>query len=360
MGLFDRAVSLSAFDPVKRSPLIGLLRKTKKIISGRLQIKVDQTARELPVGGESHISSLHQLLSRITSLSGRIESVAELFSLVRDFFKLSKSAILLYDHLRMVFSPWASAGLDQTTLHRLRIPLGFNNNFNRVANGEVLVFKESGQIKEFNPFFSARENSAINQLIFVPFIADSKLIAILLIIKMETIINLETPGILKEVSLAAAPHIYQAREKKLGNLSGDGKTVTFESLQSRVDELIDKCEKRNRSLVLIKISIEHLINTVLKYNEFIDPFRLKEDLYRITGSLLADIGEVFRLDANNLILLVSEMQITDPALLLHQLAISLATFFETLKTEQSMGFDEKIMVYPEDGDSSEKLLSDLK
>ena len=285
---------------------------------------------------------------------------SELFSLIRDFFKLSKSAILLYDPLRMVFSPWASTGLDQTTLHRLRIPLGFNKNFNRVANGEVLIFKESGQIKEFNPFFSARENSAINQLIFVPFIADSKLIAILLIIKMDTIINLETPGILKEVSLSAAPHIYQAREKKLGNLSSTGKTVTSESLQSRVDELIDKCSKRKISLVLIKISIEHLINTLLKYNEFIDPFRLKEDLYRITGSLLADIGEVFRLDSNNLILLVSEMQITDPALLLHQLAISLGTFFEILKTEQSMGFDEKIMVYPEDGDSSEKLLSDLK
>ena len=359
MGLFDRAVSLSAFDPVKRSPLIGLLRKTKKIITQRLQIKEDQTAKELPVEGEPHISSLHQLLSGITSLSGGIESVAELFSLVRDFFKLSKSAILLYDPLRMVFSPWASAGLDQTTLHRLRIPLGFNKNFNRVANGEVLVFKKSGQIKEFNSFFSARENSAVNQLIFVPFIADNKLIAILLIIKMETIINLETPGILKEVSLVAAPHIYQAREKKLNNL-GDGKIATFESLQSRVDELIDKCGKRNMSLVLIKISIEHLINTVLKYNEFIDSFRLKEDLYRITGSLLADIGEVFRLDSNNLILLVSEMQITDPALLLHQLAISLGTFFEILKTEQSMGFDEKIMVYPEDGDSSEKLLSDLK
>jgi hypothetical protein len=360
MGLFDRAASLSAFDPVKYSPVMGLLRKTKEIITQRLRIKEDQTAKELPVEEEPHISSLYQLLSSITSLSGGIESVAELFSLVRDFFKLSKSAFLLYDPLRMVFSPWASAGLDQTTLHRLRIPLGFNKNFNRVANGEVLIFKESGQIKEFNPFFSARENSAIKQLVFVPFIADSKLIAILLIIKMEGIIDPETPGILKEVSLAAAPHIYQAREKKLGYLSGDGKTATFESLQSRVDELIDKCSKRNMSLALIKISIEHMVNTILKYNEFIDPFRLKEDLYRITGSLLADIGEVFRLDSNNLILLISEMQITDPALLLHQLAISLGTFFEILKAEHSMGFDEKIIVYPEDGDSSKKLLSHLK
>lgn len=360
MGLFDRAVSLFALDPVKRSPVIGLLRKTKNIIIHRLQTKEDKTGKELPVEGEPHISSLHQLLSRITSLSGGIESIAELFSLVRDFFKLSKSAILLYDHLRMVFSPWASSGLDQTTLHRLRIPLGFNKNFNRVANGEVLIFNESGQIKEFNPFFSARENSAINQLIFVPFIADSKLIAVLLIIKMKGIIDLETPGILKEVSLAAAPHIYQAREKKLGNLSGDGKTVTFESLQNRVDELIDKCGKRNRSLVLIKISIEHITNTVKKYNEFIDPFRLKEDFLRITGSLLTDIGEVFRLDSNYLILLISEMQIMDPALLLHQLTISLGTFFEILKAEHSMGFDEKIIVYPEDGDSSEKLLSNLK
>ena len=360
MGLFDRAVSLSAFDPVKRSPVIGLLRKTKKIITQRLQTKDDQTRKKLPVEGEPHISSLHQLLSGITRLSGGIESIAELFSLVKDFFKLSKSAILLYDPLRMVFSPWASAGLDQTTLHRLRIPRGVNMNFKRVAKGEVLIFNESGQIKEFNSFFSARENSAINQLIFVPFIADSKLIAILLIIKMEGIIDLEIPGILKEVSLVAAPHIYQAREKKLGNLSGDSKIITFESLQSRVDELIDKCRKRNRSLVLIKISIEHIIITVLKYNEYIDPFRLKEDLFRITGSLLVDIGEVFRLNSNNLILLISEIQIMDPALLLHQLTISLETFFDILKTEHSMGFDEKIIVYPEDGDNSEKLLSDLK
>lgn len=360
MGLFDRAVSLSAFDHVKRSPVIGLLRKTKKIITQRLQTKDDQTRKEFPVEGEPHISSLHQHLSRITSLSDGIESIAELFSLVRDFFKLSKSAILLYDPLRMVFSPWASAGLDQTTLHRLRIPLGFNINFNRVANGEVLIVNENGQIKEFNSFFSARENSAINQLIFVPFIADSKLIAILLIIKMEGIIDLETPGILKEVSLAAAPHIYQAREKKMANLSGDSKTVTFESLQSRVDELIDRCRKRNRSLVLIKISIEHIISTVLNYNEFIDPFRLKEDLFRITGSLLTDIGDVFRLDSKNLILLISEIQIIDPALLLHQLTISLGTFFDILKAEHSMGFDEKIIVYPDNGDSSEKLLSDLK
>ena len=60
MGLFDRAVSLSAFDPVKPSPLLGLLRKTIKVIN---QTKKAKTDKELPIEGEPHISPLHQLLS---------------------------------------------------------------------------------------------------------------------------------------------------------------------------------------------------------------------------------------------------------------------------------------------------------
>ena len=64
------------------------------------------------------------ILAALRALPDDVELPSRLFTVLKDALGIARGALLLYDPLRMVYAPWASCGLDQTTLHRMRISLG--------------------------------------------------------------------------------------------------------------------------------------------------------------------------------------------------------------------------------------------
>ena len=72
---------------------------------------------------------------RIASLRGGVELRRAFSRCLTTLLGSAKGALLLYDPVRLVYAPWAVRGYDQTTLHRMRIPLGANNAWNAMANG---------------------------------------------------------------------------------------------------------------------------------------------------------------------------------------------------------------------------------
>ncbi|MBA7620035.1 hypothetical protein ES703_27377 [subsurface metagenome] len=271
---------------------------------------------------------------------------------------LTKAALLLYDPIRMVFAPWASVGYDKTTHHRLRISLGFNKYFNRVANGTVLNLTTEQELEGFKNCFSSREYAALTQLILSPLIFNEKLIAILLITHMEESHFKDILALLSEISIQAAPAIFRAREEKLKNIRQES-LVSPEPLEDSVQKLARNCQKKGLPLVMIKLSLEKVIQSIISHNALLDPFRLKEDISSIIYSLLYEIGAVHNLDQNHILLLIHNMQAPDPELLIHHIGLTLKMFFRELPKEQRINFNEEIKIFPEDREDVLELLSEL-
>ncbi len=298
------------------------------------------------------------IFSSIAGLKDGIEVPARLFSILHKNLYLTKAALLLYDPIRMLFAPWASVGFDKTTLHRLRIPLGYNKAFNRVANGDVLVLSEEQELAEFKQSFSSREFTALTQIIFTPIIFEEKLLAVILITELKDPHMKDISTLLKEISLRAAPIIFRAREEKLKSL----KQASFENpeaLEDKVQDLAQTCQKKGISLALIKLSLEKLSQAVIRGNAFLDPFRLKEDIAFIIQSLIMDIGNIYNLNKNHVLLLIHGMDETDPELLISHLGLSLKMFFRETVDEGSFNSNQEVRIFPENGEDVLELLSEL-
>jgi len=366
MGLFRQAANLIA----AKKPLSGLLKKSRELIERqhREREKKQQTAipltweeagispapedpgprivqeeleRLLAVKTGDLTGNIKKIFREISRLPDGIEAPARLFSILKENLHLEKAALLLYDPYRMVFAPWAASGYDKTTLRKLRLPLGFNRDFNRVAEGETLLLSEQAELLEFQRCFSAREFSGMDHLAFTPFIYEGKLLAALLITHTPRLATAENRKLLDEISQQAAPLIFRFREKKLESLKRD--SLERPELQGeRMQSLIQTSREKDIPIVLIKVSLEKIAGTITGKNPYLDPFRLQEDLAGIIATLLHDIGSVQPLDPGHLLILVCDPAEIDSRLLLHHLELTVKSFFYELSGEASLDFNAQV------------------
>lgn len=381
MGLYKRAILLPREPPPEDlSPQID--KPTTKPLesspagslpSGRLP------AESFPAGGPpglppvpaAQVASVEaeRLFADIAGLEEGEEAPARFFQLLQKAFPLTRSALLLYDPARLVFAPWTGVGFDETTLHRLRIPLGFNQKINRAADGETLTLRGEADLADFSRFFSTREFATLSGLVFVPLIHEQKLIALLLIARADLPGELpagEPPGpaaeLLAEACRAAAPLIHRSREARPDRRPDAGWAAPPAEpgeLKEALRALAEECRRARTPLLLIRICLSTAAEAIRRKNSFIDGFRIHEDLSRIIASLLSGIGRTFRLDPDGLLLAVTRMPEADPALLLRHLSLSLRGFFLELEGKPEIRFGERVRTWPLDGPEVEKLLQEL-
>jgi hypothetical protein len=369
MGLFKRAISLQEAPRGKLGADTSAAGRHEDAVRAQTGFPAgagppaetggQPRALQKPPGPGAAGLEAGRLFAEISGLPEGMEAPLDLFRILQRSFQLTHSALLLFDPLRMVFAPWASAGLDETTLHRLRIPLGFNPKLNQVANGDLLILREEEDLADFSLFFSTREFASLSELAFMPLIFDQKLIALLAVSRMGLPLEGETAELLAQACRAAAPLIHRARELKLIRLKEGRSPEPRQDLQQALQDLQRKVESSRFPLVLIRVSLSRIVETILKKNSFVDDFRLQEDLVRIIASLLAGVGKVFKLDPKGLLLVIHRMPDADPGLLLHHLCLSLRGFFLELAAEPGMQFEERVRIWPTDGTELEGLVREL-
>jgi hypothetical protein len=362
MGLFRQAAGLIA----SKRPVSGLLKKSREIIAHQSRedrerrrgdipltweeagispapedpgprIEQKELERLLAVQAKDQTADIRKIFQEISKLPEGIEAPARLFAILKDNFHLEKAALLLYDPYRMVFAPWAASGFDRTTLRKLRLPLGFNRHFNRVAGGETLLLSDREELAEFQRCFSAREFSAMDHLAITPFIYENKLLAALLVTHTPRLATAENRQLLDEISQQAAPLIFRFREQKLESLKRDS-LERPELTSERLQALLQANREKDLPVVLIKISLERITVVVTGKNPYLDVFRLQEDLAGIISTLLYDIGSVQPLGSGHLLVLVYDMAEMDSSLLLHHLELTVKSFFWELAEEESLDF----------------------
>ena len=344
-GLQIRKASLgrakAAAPPAKDGAAGRIAGTGRKVAAPRILLQPDEAAR--------------QILEEARTLADSVELPAHLFATLRKRLSILNGAILLYDPARSEYAPWASRGFDQTTLHRMRIPLGANDSFNALANGQPLQITEPAQKAAFQRFFSSREFSSLGKILLSPFVFDETLIGVLLVTELRHPFANDALllSCLKQVSGESAPLLQKARGflMKWSQARAGRAPVTPEE---QVARLLGSAGSQRKKFLLISLGLEAYLKEIASAHEDIDVFRLREDLRNFLDAFLADLGVAVALPAGVLLVCLQGIKREDADLFLHQLRVFLAQHFP------GTGAGIKALrsrVWPDDGTDVRELIS---
>lgn len=343
-GLLSKSLRL-----LESGPLIAALPERRG--SGRAPV-LDRAARTLPLRAPD---MARQILEDTKALSDGVELPSRLFTLLRKRLSITRGALLLYDPVRLEYAPWASHGFDQTTLHRMRIPLGANETFNALANGESIEVTQAARRTEFQRFFSSREFSTLERIVLSPFIVDEILVGVLLAaeIRYPFASSAELLWCLSRVSSGAAPLLQNAR----GFLARWSQARLGRPPVAPVEQVIRLLASpaaRGKTFLLLGIPLDAYVRGIAATHEDIDQFRLREDIRVFLDAFLADLGVAVTLPAGVLLVCLQGIGRDDIDLFLHQLRDFLGQhFFGKPMDIQAV----KSRIWPDDGTNVQELIA---
>jgi len=388
MGLLRRAASAVTGDDMKpsmpaaqsrrraeSSARSGLLKKSLKALAESTASLAAPAASAGPAASAASRASAKAApsapvtgdLSRLIieeakALSNGVELPSRLFTTLRKRLSITKGALLLYDAVRLEYAPWASFGFDQTTLHRMRIPLGANETFNALANGEPLNVTDPGQRAAFQPFFSSREFSNLQHIVLSPYIFEDTLVGVLIVAEMRHPFSRpeELLWCLKTVAGDVAPLLQRARGflMKWNQARANRAPTTPEDQVARI---LGSPALRGKRLLFLSLALAPYIRAVAEENEDLDLFRLREDVRSLLDAFLADLGEAIMLPAGALLVSLQGVQRDDVPLFIHQLRYFLDTRFAATRTEEPSSSIQvlKSRIWPDEGSDVRELVSFL-
>ncbi len=301
----------------------------------------------------------------LSQIQDGIEAPGQFFSLLTEHLKLKRAALLLYDPVRLVFAPWAITGFDETTSHRLRIPLSANEPVSRLAEGDIVLISDNDELKLFRQFFSFREYSNLKQLLLVPFIQENKFMGLLLVCETDDGMD-DSIEVFTKLCDRAAGLLYKARERHLESIRR-GLPEKLETLEKRGHERVHErvrgaalsCRKKDIPLIMIRVCLKKIADRILKGNPYSDPFRLREDISRLVLSLFQSVGSVFTVDRQRILILVSNMQRGDSDHLLYHLKCTLRQLFQEISDDDEIQLDEEVRIAKGDAEEAVTLLAEL-
>ena len=354
-------------EPAQRKAHAGLLSKSLQLLEShpinsrpaRLRGSVASQAvvldRDVRRPRKRAADVARQILEEAQAFPDGVELPSLLFTLLRKRLSIVKGALLLYDPARLEYAPWASHGFDQTTLHRMRIPLGANEAVNALANGESIEVRQAARKADFQRFFSSREFSTLETIILAPFIAEETLVAILLIaeIRHEFDDNAELLACLSRASSGAAPQLQNAR----GFLARWNQEKLARAPVAPVEQVIRLLASpaaRGKTFLLLGIRLDAYVRGIAAFHEDIDQFRLREDIRAFLDAFLADLGVAAMLPAGVLLICLQGIQRNDIDLFLHQMRDFLGQHFSGNPSDIQAS---KTRMWPDDGTNVQELIT---
>ncbi|MGA2479574.1 MAG: hypothetical protein ABSG63_12560 [Spirochaetia bacterium] len=269
-----------------------------------------------------------EILSALAALPQGVEMPAELFSLLVSRLSITKGALLLFDPVRSVYAPWASVGYDQTTLHRMRITLGANASFNALANGTPLSVTDTPTLALYQPYFSSREFSSVARLLLTPFIAENKLIGVLLVTEASPQLEGEPEllSCLSSIAAAGALQVQKARQEKLQRAGAQGLRPGV-SPEEEATRYLSAFTAASARILFFSLSLEEYAKKIVSTHAHLDPFRLSEDLQYFLGAFVSDLGTAIPVRQGVFIVGLQGFEAADLDLFLHQLSMHLHGLF---------------------------------
>ena len=293
------------------------------------------------------------LLRGLPELPESIQLPAHLFSLLVNTLQISKGAILLPDYDENLFVPWASVGIDTTTLHRLRIP---DEDIDAIqARGLSGIIWGEDEVRDFAPYFSRREASQLERILLFPFMNTGGIQAVLLL--LETPYFEEQSEFLRLILAAVGePAAQVVQTQRLRYLDVIRHSVVFKA--SELPVVTERLtERAPRGVRLILLRLADIVSQVATANEHLDPYRVWQDLLRIVASLFASTGTVCDLDQNQLLICLHGALEDDLELIVYHIGATIAELLPEVSDVPVLRFEFK--EYPADGDDLLQLARSL-
>jgi hypothetical protein len=300
-----------------------------------------------------------EILQAMAALPQGIEIPSQLFSLLVSFLSIEKGALLLFDPVRSVYAPWASVGYDQTTLHRMRITLGANASFNALANGAPIAVSDATSRAHYQSYFSSREFSSLTRILLTPFIAEQKLIGVLLVTEISAPLDRESDllSCFARIAQAGSLQVQKAREEKLQRAGSQGLRPGA-SPEEEAARYLSAFSVSGARILFFSLSLEDYAKRVVSTHAHLDPFRLSEDLQYFLSSFVSDLGTAIPVRQGLFIVGLQGFDAADLDLFLHQLTVYLHGLFGGAGASKT---DAQPVIratrkWPEDGTNVRELL----
>jgi hypothetical protein len=362
------------------APRAGLLKRSLALVErkrdgplpvergehiSRTSAAADKPRAEVPRGArekQDPEQTTREIVAAIQALPDGVELPSQLFSALADRLSIEKGGLLLFDPIRLVYAPWASLGYDQTTLHRMRIPLGGNESFNALANGSPIFVEDASTLATYEQYFSAREFSSLSRILLTPFITAEKLVGVLLLtaLKPSFAEDAELLRCLKAIAEAGSPRVQKAREKKLRR-AGSQLIRSGGAPDEEIGRYVSSFGSAGTRILFLALSLEEYSRKIIAAHAHLDPFRLHEDLHYFLDSFVAELGLAVPIRQGLFVVALEGFDASDLDLFLHQLSSFLHGLFGGNGTT-GPGTGPKILKtrdWPEDGGDIRELFDFL-
>jgi hypothetical protein len=257
--------------------------------------------------------------------------------------QIGKGAILLPDYDENLFVPWASAGIDTTTLHRLRIP---DEDIAAIkARGPSGIIWGKDEVRSFAPYFSRREASQLEKLLLFPLVSGGVVQAVLLLLETP---YLDHQSEFLRLILAAVgePAAQVVQKQRLRYSDVIRHAVVFKAIELPiVTERLTERAPRGVHLILLRLA--DIVSQVATANEHLDPYRVWQDILRIVASLFATSGTVCDLDRNQLLICLHGALEDDLELIVYHIGATIAELLPEVTDVPVLRFESR--EYPADG-----------
>ncbi|MEW5814337.1 MAG: hypothetical protein AB1798_02935 [Spirochaetota bacterium] len=296
------------------------------------------------------------LKDECASIPPGIEYPVNLFGVLKKHMQISKGALLLLDTEQGMFIPLAITGFDKTTHHRLRLPGNLDGLIEEYEDSKVKIYPRD-KLTLLRPYFSIREFAILEKALIFPFTHTGKLLSLLLIVESSLPdSDDELSKLFDALSPLVSPNIYASRFDKFNKLASMQMEKSAD-LHNEVKTMINTAEAAGNEMILLVITIENLISTILAGSQDADGYRVKNDILRILSAMVSGTGKVFTLDNDRLLFLISGKSVHNEKLLLHQIFLALKSFFR--KINEMPELLHAVRKYPQDGRDAVTLLNGL-
>lgn len=296
-------------------------------------------------------SSIRSILQSLPSLPDSIELPAHLFQLLVTNLDLRRAAILLPDYDEDLFVPWASAGFDATSVHRLRIPTADLQAI--VGDGQAGLVWSGSPAREFAPYFSRREGAMLDNLLLFPFVNGEGLEA-MLVVTDTPYFDGHTEHLRIILAAVGEPTARTIRDRRLAIAQTMRQSIVFKPAEIGViSERI--AARAANGLAIGVVQLADLVSQIATSNDFLDPFRVWQDVLRATAALFATTATVCDAGDHRALLLMHGRIDEDTDLVMQHVSASLASILPEITAIPVLRYT--LRRHPDDGSDLEAIIN---
>lgn len=293
---------------------------------------------------------IDKMIDSLSTITSGLDFSSILFSQLKKELHIYKGALLLPEE-ELHFVPWAETGFDRTTTSRIRIPQNILESIQNDSDYRIIQLTNS-DIEVMSDYFSFREFSVTDSLVLAPLFSEKQLVAILFITEGDILLksDIEKQNLFRTISEKVGPILFSKRESIFSKMKE--LDLKEENTENAINSFIERNCKS--PFLLLTLSLQNLIDIILKNEKNTVPFRIKQDILRLLQTMLTSKGELISSENNSVILLLKESRVEEAELLIHQIGLSLNYFYKISKNLFKPEYSLKR--YPENGNSAEELL----